>query len=391
MINPIKASFLLDPSIIFLNHGSFGACPRPVFEAYQAWQRELESQPVLFMGRKLSAYDQAARHKLGAYLHADPNDLAFISNVTYGVNVIARSLEFTPGDEILTTDHEYGACNATWEYACQKTGAIYKSQPIPLPVHSAEAVVEQFWQGVTERTRLIYLSHITSPTALRLPVEAICAKARQAGIMTMIDGAHAPGQLSLDLEALGADFYVGNCHKWMLSPKGAGFLHARPEVHHLIVPLVVSWAYQVALKNNRLHNLDYVRWTGTRDPAAQLSVSAAIEFMETHDWNKVQQVCHQLLQTAIQDICNLVEMKPLYPMDSDLFYQMGIAPLPPDIDLSMLKTRLYDEHRVEVPMVERNGQKFIRISVQGYNTKEDLENLVRALEVLLPQCQEKAQ
>ena len=390
MTNPFKTLFLLDPSIIFLNHGSFGACPRPVFEAYQAWQRELERQPVLFIGRKLSVYDQAARQKLGAYLHVDPDDLVYIPNVTYGVNVIARSLALEAGDEILTTDHEYGACNSTWEFACQKTSAVYIHQPIPLPVHSAEAVVGQFWQGVTPRTKVIYLSHITSPTALRMPVEAICARARQNGILTVVDGAHAPGQLPLDLEAVGADFYVGNCHKWMLSPKGAGFLHARREVQHLIEPLVVSWAYHLAATGNGAHYLDYVRWTGTRDPAAQLSVPAAIEFMETHNWLEVRQECHRLLQMAITQICDLTGQPALYPLDSDFYSQLGIAPLSPETDLAALKNRLYDEYHIEVPCVFWQQRKLMRISVQAYNTMEDLKALVGALQVLLPQCQESA-
>jgi isopenicillin-N epimerase len=388
MTNPFKTLFLLDPSIIFLNHGSFGACPQPVFEAYQAWQRELERQPVLFIGRNLSAYDQAARQKLGVFLRADPDDLAFVPNVTYGVNVIARSLALKDGDEILTTNHEYGACNSTWEFTCQKTGAVYIHQPIPLPVQSAEAIVEQFWQGVTPQTKVIYLSHITSPTALRMPIEAICARARQNGILTVVDGAHAPGQIPLDLEALGADFYTGNCHKWMLSPKGAGFLHARREVQHLIEPLVVSWAYHLVMTGNGTQYLDYVRWTGTRDPAAQLSVPAAIEFMEDHQWGEVQRDCHRLLRMAIAQICTLTGKPPLYPLDSNLFSQLGIAPLPDETDLTALKNRLYEEYHIEVPCVLWQQRKLIRISVQAYNTREDLETLVGALEILLPQCQE---
>ena len=213
----LRNQFLLDPEVVFLNHGSFGACPRPVFAAYQQWQHELERQPVRFLGRELGGLLAEVRGRLGEYLHVPAGELVLIPNATYGVNVVARSLALGPGDEVLTTDHEYGACDKTWEFICGKTGADYVHQPIPLPAESAEAILEQFWAGVTPRTRLIFLSHITSPTALCLPVEAICQRARAAGILTLIDGAHALGQVPLDLIALGADFYTGNLHKCHLT------------------------------------------------------------------------------------------------------------------------------------------------------------------------------
>jgi isopenicillin-N epimerase len=391
MPNSLRPFFLLDESIHFLNHGSFGACPRPVFEAYQAWQRRLEHQPVLFLGRELAALDQHARQALGDYLHTAADNLAFVPNATHAVNLIARSLALGPGDQILTSDHEYGACEYTWEFICQKSGATLIHQPIPLPVQSSEEILEQFWQGVTPRTRIIFLSHITSPTALRLPVEAVCARARRAGILTLIDGAHAPGQIDLDLDALGADFYVGNAHKWMLCPKGAGFLYARPEVQHLVEPLIVSWGYHAAAPDTRGSRfLDLLGWTGTHDPAAALSVPAAIQFMQDHHWGQVRQDCHMLLRGAIRCICALVQLQPVYPLDSGLYHQMGIAPLPPDTDIAALKVRLYAEHRVEVPIIEWNGRKFVRISVQGYNTPADLDALYAGLRRLLPQVRSSA-
>lgn len=381
----LKHYFLLDPSIHFLNHGSFGACPRPVFEAYQSWQRRLEYQPVRFLGREMISLDREARQTLGEHLHTSPENLVFITNATQGVNIVARSLSLAAGDEILTTDHEYGACDYAWEFVCKKTGAAYVRHPISLPVRSSEEMLEQFWQGVTPRTRVIFLSHITSPTALRLPVEAICARGRQAGILTLVDGAHAPGQIPLDVEAVGADWYVGNCHKWMLCPKGVGFLYARPEVQGRLEPLVVSWGYHAAPETSWGSVFqDYFGWSGTKDPSASLSVPAALQFMAEHDWDQVRRDCHALLFLAIQSICALVQMEPLYPLDSDLYYQMGIAPLPPEADLIALKARLYDEYRVEVPFIEWNGRKFVRISVQGYNTQEDLDALYRGLKALLP-------
>lgn len=381
MNSPFKPLFLLDPSIHFLNHGSFGACPRPVFEAYQQWQRRLERQPVLFLGRQMAALDQEARQPLGDYLHTAPQNLVFVTNATQGVNIIARSLALHPGDEILTTDHEYGACDYTWEFICQKTGASYIHQPIPLPAGSLAEMAEQLWQGVTPRTRVIYLSHITSPTALRLPVELICARAHQEGILTLVDGAHAPGQIPLNLDALGADFYTGNLHKWALAPKGAAFLYARPGVQHLVEPLVVSWGYHAQPGDqNGSRFQDYLGWTGTKDPAAALAVPAALQFMAEHHWAAVRQDCHALLRPAIQRICRLMEIEPLYALDSDLYAQMGIAPLPPDTDLAALKAHLYDDCRVEVPLIDWNGRKFVRISVQAYNTQADLDALIEGLE-----------
>jgi isopenicillin-N epimerase len=380
----LRDSFLLDPSIHFLNHGSFGACPIPVFETYQDWQRRLERQPVKFLGRELNQLNLQARMALASYLNASAGELVYIPNATHGVNIISRSIQLSPGDEILTTDHEYGACDYTWEFNCIKTGAVYVNQAISMPVRSAEEILEGFWQGVTPRTRVIYLSHISSPTALRFPVEAVCTRARQAGILTLVDGAHAPGQIPLDLNSIGADFYTGNCHKWMLSPKGAGFLYVREAVQELVEPLVVSWGYHATAETTTGSRfLDYFGWSGTQDPAAYLSVPAAIQFMQDHNWDRVSHQCHTLLRSALQKISEMIGIEPMYPLDSDFYHQMGIAPLPSQTDITTLQKRLYDEWRVEVPLINWNGQKFVRISVQGYNTPDDLEALIDGLNKLL--------
>lgn len=383
----LEQFFLLDPEIIFLNHGSFGACPASVFTAYQQWQRKLESQPVLFLGRDLPHYDQQARQILANYFHTQQDNLVFIPNATHGVNIAARSLKLAPGDIVLSTDHEYGACDYTWEYLCQQSGATYHRQPIPLPVSTDAQIVDTFWQAVTPRTKVIYLSHITSPTALCLPVKEICHRARLNGILTVIDGAHAPGQLEIDLPALGADFYTGNCHKWLLSPKGAAFLFARPEVQPLLEPFVVSWGYHATPETTSGSRfIDLFQWSGTRDPAAALSVPSALDFMHQHHWDTVRSKCHLLLRHAIDRICNLVSSPPLYPLDSSLYFQMGIAPLPATTNLPELKRRLYDEYHIEVPLISWHEKCFIRISVQGYNRSADIDCLVDALEHLLPSC-----
>ena len=381
----LKDQFLLDPQIIFLNHGSFGACPRPVFDTYQAWQRKLEQQPVQFLGVELDEFLYQSRQELSKYLHASPADLVYIPNATHGVNIIARSLHLAPGDEVLTTDHEYGACNFIWDFNCQQHGAIFRQHSIQLPVTSFDEIVDHFWQAVTPRTRVIFISHITSPTSLTMPVQAICQRARSAGIITIIDGAHAPGQIPLDLPSLQADFYTGNCHKWMMSPKGAGFLYARPEVQSLVEPLIVSWGYQSRVTSPRESKfIDFLQWIGTKDPSAALSVPAAIEFMNANHWEDVQVRCHRLLRSTMERVGELTSLAPLYPLDSDLYYQMGTIPIPHVRDLNELKLRLYNEFKIEIPCIDWNDCHFLRLSVQGYNSEHDLEQFINALRKLLP-------
>ncbi len=381
----LKEYFFLDPDVVFLNHGSFGATPKPVFEAYQKWQLRLETQPVLFLGRELDLLLKESRQILGGYLNARTEDLVYIPNATHGVNIVARSLELKLEDEILTTNHEYGACDYTWDFVCSKTGVKYIHQSIPLPVQTETEIVEQFWQGVTARTKAIYLSHITSSTALRLPVEAICQRARQAGILSIVDAAHSPGQIPLDLQLLGADVVFGNCHKWMLAPKGAAFLYVSPEVQTRIEPLIVSWGYGATPETTTGSRfIDLLQWTGTKDPAAALAVPDAIRFMQHYHWEEVRDRCHELLRWTIEQICDLTGMDPAYPLDSNFYAQMGIAPLRP-CNSALLKRRLYDEYHIEVPLTEWQGRPFVRVSVQGYNTRKDVEALLGALEVLLPQ------
>ena len=379
----LRDLFLLDPAVHFLNHGSFGACPRPVFDTYQAWQRRLESQPVLMLGREYDALLQRARQALGAFLHAPADDLVFIPNATYGVNVMAHSLRLAPGDEILAGDHEYGACEYAWEAACKRSGALYIRQPIPLD-GSPEEILEALWQGVTARTRVLFLSHISSATALHFPVEAACRRARQAGILTVIDGAHAPGQIPLDLETLGADVYTGNCHKWLMSPKGAAFLYVRPELQPQVEPVVVSWGYHATPeKTSGSRYLDYLTWSGTHDPSAYLTVPAAIDFLRDYDWDAVRADCQALLYRALEGVQTITGLPAVYAPGPEGIRQMAVAELPAGTDVNCVKARLMDEFAVEVPLTEWNGRKFVRISVQGYNTAEDIDALLEGLKACI--------
>lgn len=373
----LKEHFLLDRGVVFLNHGSFGATPRSVFEAYQRWQRELERQPVEFLGRRHDGLMAQARAALGRYFSTEPGNLVYTQNVTISVNIVARSLELGPGDEVLASDHEYGACDRTWRFLSRERGFRYINQGIPMGIASRSDLVDRFWRGVGPRTKLMFFSHITSPTALMFPVEQICRRARAEGILTLVDGAHAPGQIQLDLPLLGADFYGGNLHKWLCAPKGAGFLYARPEVQALLKPLVVSWGYE-SEKPSGSTFVDYHEWWGTRDIAAFLAVEDAIRFQAEHDWPEVRAECHEMLQRALGGIAQITGLPPQYADDS-WYVQMGVAALPPKTNIETVKARLYADHGIEVPIIDWHGQKMIRVSVQAYNEAEDIDRLLKAL------------
>ena len=379
-----RTDFLLDPDVVFLNHGSFGACPVPVFEEYQRWQRELERQPVEFLGRRYHDLLDDARQKLANFVGADRDELVFTENATMGVNIVVRSLDLKPGDEVVTTDHEYGACILAWEYLQGKQGIEIKRAPVPLPIDDRQAIVDSIWAQVTPKTKVIYLSHITSFSALRFPVEDVCARARKEGIVTVIDGAHAPGHVPLDMHALGADFYAGNLHKWMCAPKGAGFLYARPEFHDQMDAGIVSWGWGDRRGKDQPASqfISRNQWQGTRDPAAYLTVPAAITYQAEHNWPEVQRQCHDLVAKTRRRIENLTDLPVLTPDSTDFFLQMATCPVRTN-DIPKLKDDLYTKYRIEIPCMEWNGRQFVRVSIQGYNTEADADALIDALSALL--------
>ena len=357
----MRELFLLDPEIAYLNHGSFGACPRPVFERYQAWQRELEREPVRFIAKRLAGLLAEARAELGAFVGAAADDLTFVQNATTGVNMAARALALRPGDEVLATDLEYGACDLAWQHRCDQADALY-----------VRARVDELFEHATERTRAVFLSHITSETALLLPVEEIVARARAKGLTTIVDGAHAVAQVDLDLTALGADFYAGNCHKWLCAPKGAGFLYVRPEWQERVDGPIVSWGYG----EQPTTFISRTERQGTRDPAAYLSVPAAIAFHREHD---VRERCVALAREARRELCELLDTDPLAP-DAQIL-QMATVRLPePQPQLSQ---RLFDEHRIEIPTMGPQRDDLMRLSVAPYTVREDVERLLDALPLLL--------
>ena len=356
--------FLLDPDVVYLNHGAFGACPRSVFDLYQEWQRELERQPVDLFERRLRHELAAVRDVLGDYVGAPPDDLALVLNATAGLNAALRSLPFEPGDEILTTEHEYGAVQLLLAFVADRTGAHV--------VHAAGIDADTIWASASSRTRVLVASHVTSPTALVLPVEELCRRAREAGVISVIDGAHAPGHVPLDLEQLGADFYAGNCHKWLCAPKGAGFLYVRPERQPLVEPLVIGWGYDAsafALAHD---------WESTFDPAAYLAVPAAIAFVREHGRDDE---CRELLRLGVQQFAEagFETIAPGQPL------QMAAFQLP-TCDPDEVQRRLLEEFGVEVPVRAWNGRHLIRVSIAPYNEQSDLDLLVEALAKVIAEC-----
>jgi len=380
----MRDQFQLDPTVTFLNHGSFGACPRMVIAAQRRWQDEMERNPVEFLGRRSAALLGEARAALASGLGAQPGHLVFIPNATTGVNLVARSLPLAPGDEVLSTSLEYGACDAAWQRFCAQRGARYRRVEIPLPYRRGE-VVDRLMAAVTPRTRVLFASHITSTTALTLPIAELCAAARAGGLLTLIDGAHAPGQIPLDLDAIGADFYVGNCHKWLCAPKGAAFLHARPEHHEALEATVISWGYAEGTGGHsgfeaylgRTPFERHLQWQGTRDITPWLAVPAAIDFQHQHDWPAVRARCHALAAQALEALTTRHGLAPIAE-DGD-WAQMVAIPVPvPPSQAEALRRTLFDAHRIEIPVTTHAGQTFVRLSVQAYNTAEDIARLLGA-------------
>ena len=365
----LRREFLLDPEVAFLNHGSFGACPRPVFERYQARQRELELEPIDFLDRRAPDLLAAARGALADYLGCAAKDVAFVENATTGVNLAARSLDLGPDDEVLATDLEYGACDLAWQWVCRRAGARYVRAGIPLPLDDPLTLVEALFAAASDRTRVLYVSHVTSETGLVLPLEAILARARELGLVTVVDGAHAPAQVPLNLARLGADFYAGNAHKWLCAPKGAGFLHVRPEHQERVEGAVVSWGYRPGGTF-----VERIERQGTRDPAAWLAVPEAIRFQAERDWDGVRERCRRVALDARRELCDLLGTEPLAP--EAMVVQLATVRLPhPAGDLA---ERLFARHRVEIP-VGGPENDLLRLSVAAYTTPEEIDRLLAAL------------
>lgn len=371
---PLRDDFLLDPAVAFLNHGSYGAVPRPVLEAYQRWELMIERQPVEFFYRRFHNAIDEARAALAAYVNAPLDTLAFMPNATVALNMIARTLKLHAGDEVLTTDHEYGAMDIMWRHLTAQAGASYRSVALPDPITSAEQVVRAIVDQFQPQTRALFLSHITSPTAIILPIEPILQAARARGILTIVDGAHAVGQIPLDMQALGADVYTSNCHKWLCAPRTAAFLYIRAEAQPLFEPLILSWGF-IPENNFALQNA----WLGTLNVAAYLTVPDAIAYQQANDWDSVRARCHALARSARARLLERCGTAPLTPDDAAWYQQMVAVELPRGGDYDTLNRRLAHEHQVEVPVTRRGDRAYVRVSVQAYNDERDIDRLLAAL------------
>ena len=385
--------WLLDPSINFLNHGSFGATPIAVLAKQDEYRTRLEREPVRFMVRELEPLLDAARAEVAAFVGAEAQDIAFVQNATAGVNAVLRSLDLDQHDELLVTTHEYNASRNALDYACALAGAKIVVADVPFPVASPEVVVERVLAKVTERTRLLLIDHITSQTALILPIERIVAELRARGIDTLVDGAHAPGQIALDLRALGAAYYTGNFHKWVCAPKGAGFLYVARNRRASIRPAIISHGAN-ATRTDRSRYLLEFDWTGTFDPTAWLCVPESMRFMASlvdGGWPEIMRRNHALALRARDLLCDRLSIP--HPAPDAMLGSMAAFPLPDGTALDAsalyggepLQDALLEKHAIEVPIMPwpHPPKRTLRVSAQLYNTIEEYERLAQALVRLL--------
>jgi isopenicillin-N epimerase len=388
--SPLAAHWGLDRSVVFLNHGSFGATPLAVLEAQREYRARLEREPIRFMVEELEGLLDGARAAAGAFVGCNPDDLAFVLNATMGVNTVVRSLAFEPGDELLTSTHEYNACNNALEYMASRSGArVVRAEP-PFPVRSEDEVAEAILSRVTPRTKLVLLSHITSPTALVLPVERLVRALERRGIDTLVDGAHAPGMIPLDVERIGAAYYTGNFHKWTCAPKGAAFLHVRRDRQHLLRPLVISHGANSARKDRPRFRLE-MDFLGSMDYSAWLAVPDAIAVVGSllsGGWDEVRRRNRAMALAARDLLCRELGAQPSAP--DSMTGSMAAVRLPDRTAAEAaqatryadpLQDRLIARHGVQVPIVPFPAPpaRWVRVSAQLYNTAEQYEHLARAL------------
>ncbi len=392
MPSPHAALWSLDPKVRFLNHGSFGACPTALLEAQARHRASLEEAPVRFMARELRGKLNEAREALGPFLGASPGDLAFVPNATTGVNSVLRSLELGAGDELIVTNQGYNACNNAAHFVAERAGARVVSVEIPFPITSAEEVTTRLLAAVSERTRLLLVDHVTSPTGLVLPIAQIVEGMRARGVETLVDGAHTPGMLDLDLGSLGAAYYTGNCHKWMCTPKGSAFLWVRPDLQESVRPAVISHGANTP-QPGRSRFLTEFDWCGTTDPTPWLCIPEAIHFFEgllPGGWTELRSHNRDLVLGGRDILCAALGIEA--PAPDSMIGSIASVPIPKGaaepvgaFDVDPLQAKLYEESGVEVPIHSWPAApaRLLRISAQLYNSPEDYTVLAQALTELL--------
>jgi isopenicillin-N epimerase len=390
--SPLAREWTLDPGVVFLNHGGFGAAPRAVLERQAELRAQLERQPVRFFVRVLEGLLDEVRGALGPFLGAHPDDLALVSNATSGVSTVLRSLEFAPGDELLTTNHGYNACRNALAYVASRTGAQVVTVEIPLPLAGPEVVVESVLAAVTPRTRLVLLDHVTSPTGIVFPVERLVPQLQSRGVDVLVDGAHAPGMLPLALDALGAAYYTGNCHKWLCAPKGAAFLHVRRDRQQRIHPLAVSHGYNAQRTDRSRFRLEF-DGGATDDYTPLLSVPSALTTVAAllpGGWAEVMASNRRLAAGARRTLCTALGVPPACP--EEMLGSLAALPLPDGdrqprspLNLDPLQDALLKDAAVEVPIFAWPAPpgRWLRVSAQVYNAPEQYSYLARWLKTLL--------
>ncbi len=392
MLDP-RALFVLDPESVYLNHGSFGATPRPVLDAQSRLRERMERNPMQFLVREWEPLFDEARAALGRFLGANGDDLAAIPNATAGVNTALRAMEFSPGDELLVTDHEYNACANALAEVAQAHGATVVLVKVPFPLRDASEVVDAIVAKVTARTRLALIDHVTSQTALVLPVERIVSELRARGVETIVDGAHAPGMIPLDLDALGAAFYTGNLHKWVCAPKGAAFLHVRRDMQARTRPLAISHGANSTRTDRSRFRLEF-DWTGTHDPTAFLAVPTAIELLGAllpGGWDALRSRNRQLAIYGRDRLCEALDVDAPAPLS--MLGSMASVPLPESFflppsphepEMDPLQWALLRAHKIEVPIIPwpDGAHRLVRVSAQLYNRAEEYDLLASALRAM---------
>ena len=379
--------FELDPAVTFLNHGSFGACPQVVLEAQRELRARLENEPVLFMGRQWEGMMDGVRAALGSFLGAGPDDLALVPNATAGVNTVLRSRRFEPGDEILVTDHGYNACSNAARFVAERQGLRVVVAHVPFPLTDPGQVTDAVTAAVTPRTCLALLDHITSPTGLVLPIEALVRALGERGIDTLVDGAHAPGMLPLALDALGAAYYTGNCHKWMCTPKGSAFLHVRKDRQAEVHPLVISHGANSPRTDRSRFRLEF-DFTGTQDPTAWLVIPEAIRFMGSllpGGWEELRARNRALVLRGRTILCEAFGIAA--PAPEGMLGSLATVPLVPGLTPApeAITGTLFDRYRIEVPtwFWPASPTRVLRISAQIYNSESQYVLLANALTEIL--------
>ena len=371
----LKSLFMLDPKITYLNHGSFGACPTPIFNELIKWQKKLELEPTKHLAFDVYEYLEQSRISLSNYIDCNKDDIIFSPNPSTALNTVIKSLDLKKNDEILTTNHEYGALDKTWKFICKKTGAKYIQTDIPLPFLSEEDFIERLEAKITSKTKIIFASHITSSTAIIFPAKKISALAKKHNLFCIIDGAHAPAFIDLSIKKINCDVYVGACHKWMCSPKGVSFLYVKKNHQNKIDPLVVSWGYDSDFPSKSKF-LDYHQWQGTKDMSAYLTIPYTIKFLKENNWDKIREKCNKINIWARNEINNLLDKENI--CDNKFLGQMSSIYM--DIEANPKNNiEFYKKYNIQVPFILWNNKSFFRISIQVYNTKEDIHKLLYAL------------